>query len=106
MATAVLLDWKGVTWNEYVDVVERLDLDGSPPAGGRLHLAGSTDDGMRIVDVWDSPQDFDRFSNERLAPVLQEVGVSTAPDVTMFEIGNVFAPAADDLMKAGASSRP
>lgn len=50
------------------------------PKGLIVHLAFEIPAGMRIVDVWESEQDFDRFSEERLHPaaekMMQQAGIS------------------------------
>ena len=51
------------------------------PVGGLLaHVAGQTDKGFRVVDVWESDDAFRQFG-EKLTPILKEVGIEGAPDV-------------------------
>jgi hypothetical protein len=40
------------------------------PAGLILHAAGPTDEGLRIIEVWESEHACKRFRTERLAPAL------------------------------------
>lgn len=50
------------------------------PKGLIVHLAFETPTGMRVVDVWESEEQFDRFQEERLRPamdqVLQKAGIT------------------------------
>ncbi len=50
------------------------------PKGLIVHLAFETPTGVHIVDVWESEQEFDRFSDEHLRPkmdkILQDAGVT------------------------------
>jgi hypothetical protein len=59
---------------------------------GPLHVCGFTDDGMHILDVWDSEQAFNAFFEERVAPAVQAVGIAGQPDVEFFPMHGVFAP--------------
>ena len=50
-------------------------------AGGILsHAAGPTDNGFRVVDVWESEEAFQRFGGT-IGPVLQEVGFPGEPQI-------------------------
>ncbi len=43
------------------------------PKGLIVHLAFETKTGMRIVDLWESEEDFDRFGAERMHPAMDKV---------------------------------
>jgi heme-degrading monooxygenase HmoA len=58
----------------YDAVAEKLEIEGNPPAGMIAHAAiDRGEGGMRIVDVWESQQDFETFRDERLFPAIQSV---------------------------------
>jgi hypothetical protein len=44
------------------------------PIGLILHVAGPTDEGIRIIEVWESERAWERFRGERLAPVIAALG--------------------------------
>ena len=71
MAVGVLLEFPGVTQEQY----EQLALDMSPsdpPEGFVIHVCGPTSDGgWRIVDVWESQEAFEQFANNLLIPRAQ-----------------------------------
>jgi hypothetical protein len=50
-----------------------------PVEGVLVHVAGESDSGFRVVDVWQSEDAFRRFG-EKLMPILKEVGVEGAPE--------------------------
>ncbi len=52
MAVAMFMRWSGVTSDQYDAVMVRLDLDSNPAAGGVLHVAALTDEGLEVCDVW------------------------------------------------------
>ena len=51
-----------------------------PVDGVLVHVAGQTENGFRVVDVWESEDAFRRFG-EKLMPIMQEVGVEGTPDI-------------------------
>jgi hypothetical protein len=55
-------------------LLEALDLEGSPPAGGWIRLAGPMGGDRRIKGVWDSETDYERFRDDRLVPALRGLG--------------------------------
>ena len=64
----------------YDAVNEKMDVVNNPPEGMIFHTAGpSGDGGWRIFDVWESKEAFERFSQERLMPAIQEVTGGQAP---------------------------
>jgi hypothetical protein len=57
----------------YDAVAARLDVASNPPDGLIVHTAGWDDQGIfRIVDVWDSREQAERFMTEQLQPALDE----------------------------------
>ena len=51
-----------------------------PVEGILVHVAGQTENGFRVVDVWKTEDAFRRFG-DKLMPILKEVGVEGAPEV-------------------------
>ena len=51
-----------------------------PVKGILTHAAGDAPGGFRVIDVWTSPEAFQKFG-EVLMPILQEVGIEGAPEV-------------------------
>ena len=43
------------------------------PDGLIVHVAGPTDSGFRIIEVWESQQAWERFRSERLRPAARRV---------------------------------
>jgi hypothetical protein len=94
MATAVETTFHGVTLDAYDDLLRRLDFrpEGDSEPGCLFHYAVPTEDGFRGVDVWESADAFQRFVRERLAPVLEVVGIAP-PEVTVSPVHNyLIAP--------------
>ena len=74
MAISVVAQIPGLTAEEDAALVEALDLEGSPPAGGKVRLDGPAGGGRRIVGLWERDADYERFRDERLMPALRVLG--------------------------------
>jgi hypothetical protein len=79
MAILVVAEAEGATAGQDAVLVKALNLEGSPPAGARIRMAGPAAGGWRIVSLWDSEADFERFRDERLLPALTETGRAIRP---------------------------
>ena len=58
-----------------MEIYERIraGLGDEPAAGLVVHLAIATEQGLRYVDVWESEELCERFTEERLHPVVGRV---------------------------------
>jgi hypothetical protein len=84
----MLLEWPGMDERGYRDLMGALELGGAMFPGAVLHLAGPTRTGWRAVDVWDSPEAFERFRAEKLAPAMARVGLA-APELDAWPVANL-----------------
>jgi hypothetical protein len=104
MATAMLMAWRGVTREQYQQVLDRLDLDVNPPQGGIFHVAGSDSDTLRVLDLWESEDAWNWFLKTRLQPALQEMGLPGQPDIRLYPVRNIYTPGFNELRRIGSSS--
>ena len=80
MPIAMLVDNPEGTQEVYDKVREKLGLS-DKPAGGIFHVAGpSPNGGWRVIEVWDSREDAERFFKERLTPAFEAVGLPGRAD--------------------------
>jgi quinol monooxygenase YgiN len=90
MPVAVIQEWSqgGDDTTNYDAIHAKLTAGEDPPEGFLLHTAGATGDGrFRIFEVWESRDHFDRFVQERLMPVVKEVGGGgDPPTVTSYPL--------------------
>jgi len=77
MAILMIVELPGVTPVTYQSINESMGIHGDDdaPEGLVSHLASATDDGMLVIDVWESKEALDGFVGERLAPALAAAGV-------------------------------
>ena len=70
MPVAVEMNFRGATLDQYDQVIEKMGLTpgGSGPSGAISHWVAKTDDGIRVVDVWETREVFDRFAKEQIGP--------------------------------------
>jgi hypothetical protein len=90
MAVAVQLDFPGGTLQQYDRVLQKMGFrPGGPGApGGIFHWVTQTDNGIRVTDVWESREQFERFSQEKIQPYTAEIGIPSPPQVTFFQVHN------------------
>jgi hypothetical protein len=82
MAIAFLIEIPGMTAEQSAAVLRELGLTDRPPAGQVLHIEGPMEGGgMRVVDVWESPEVFQTFVQEQLGPAFQRAGVPLPADL-------------------------
>ena len=74
MAVVIVNNLSGGDQSFYDEVSPRTLPDGQLPEGCQLHIAGPTDEGWRVITVWDSEEQFQTFRNEKLIPAIQEAG--------------------------------
>ena len=61
-----------------------------PIDGLILQVGGTADAGMRIISIWESKADHDRFIAERLHPVLQTAPNPSRMTITEFAVDNLL----------------
>jgi len=90
MAIGVQLDFNGATLDQYDEVVSKMGFErgGRGAPGGLFHWVTETDDGIRVTDVWDSREIFERFAQEQIGPLTAAVGLTSPPRITYFDVHN------------------
>lgn len=91
MAIARVFDGKGWTPQQYDTLIERMDLGGRSAPGILYHWAAATAEGMRAVDVYESREAADRLAQEKIGPLVQELGLSM-PQISEFEVRSILQP--------------
>ncbi len=90
MAVAVQLDFSGATLEQYDEVIKKMGFrpTGSGASVLLVHWITRTAGGIRVTDVWESQEQFEKYSEEKIGPITQEVGVPGPPNVKFFEVHN------------------
>lgn len=98
MTVAIVMDWEE-TEADYVRLVARMGVQGTPAEGIHLHVAGPTASGIRIVELWDELAGFEAFVRDVLLPTAEAAGIATKPTYASFPVANLFAPGLEALEK-------
>jgi len=93
MAVAVVMDFPDATLEQYDQVLEKMGLQhgGPGPEGALFHWVARTDEGIRIVDVWGSTEQWERFAETSIRPLSAEVGLPEPSSVTMHQVHNYLS---------------
>ena len=92
MAIGIIMEFDGMGEDVYEGVREKINWPDNWADGIQHHLAGPVEGGMRIVEVRDSREQYDRWMAETIQPALREVvGAETLesappPRVTEFDL--------------------
>ena len=90
MAVAIVLDFDGGTLAQYDKVIAlmQFEKEGKGAPGGLFHWVTETQTGIRVTDVWQTREEFDKFAAEQIGPFTQEVGFTAPPRVTEYAVHN------------------
>lgn len=63
MAIAVQMDFEGGTTDQYDQVIERMRFGPNGPGapGSLFHWVTQSEPGIRVTDVWESKEQFEKF---------------------------------------------
>jgi hypothetical protein len=87
MAIAMMVDNPEGSQELYEKVRAELGLDG--PAGRFVHIAGpSPNGGFRVIELWESEEDAERFFKERCLPAFKAVGAPGPPQPQLWPVHN------------------
>ena len=97
MAVVIIQDWpeeetERSTAN-YDEISRRLEAAGAvPPEGAVMHCSGWTGNGFRIIEIWETRAQFDRFVEGTLMPIVMEVSADDTrePVVTSYELHSLM----------------
>ena len=90
MAVTLVTEIPGATHELYDKVRDNLGMsqEGALIEGQLAHIASPMDGGWRVVDVWESREVFDRFSQEQIGPFSQQAGITEPPETTYRDVHN------------------
>jgi hypothetical protein len=106
MPTVMLMEWSGMTADQYNQVMRTLDLDKNPPQGGIFHVASFNAGTLFVMDIWESQQAFERFQKDRLNAAVQKAGITNQPKIRFSPVYNIYVPNLDTIRKAGSTALP
>ena len=75
MPVAILMEFPGRTAEDYGRVMQQLGADFVPPEGAISHVSVAMEDALRVLDVWETREQFDEFYAGRLRQAFAAAGV-------------------------------
>jgi hypothetical protein len=73
LAIAFVLDSADGDIDKYDQVIEKTGLrpGGPGPSGALFHWGTRTENGIRVTDVWESAEQFQKFADEQIGPLIR-----------------------------------
>jgi hypothetical protein len=92
MPVAVEMKFKGGTLEQYDKVIELMELSpaGAGAPGGLFHWVSKTDEGILVVDVWETKEQYEKFAGEKIGPFAAQAGIAGPPEVRYHDVHNYF----------------
>ena len=72
MAVVIVNEMQGGSQEMYDKVNPKVMPGGKLPEGCEVHIAGPSDNGWRVITVWESEEQFNDFRQSKLIPALKE----------------------------------
>jgi hypothetical protein len=97
MKVAMFMKWDGVTPEQYEKLRKLVNWEDNTPKGAVFHVAAFDNSGIRITDIWESAEDFNKFVETRLMPGTAQAGIPGEPQVDVFPAHAIYVPNADNV---------
>lgn len=81
MSIVLTQEMPGATRELVEEVTAELHLDEGLPTGLIAHTAMEVDGGIRIIDIWETADDFARFEQTKLGPAMMIVAQRNGLDL-------------------------
>ena len=94
MAIVWMLEWDGITPEQYDAMREAIDWEGNVPDGLHFHVAAFSNKGLVLTEVWESPDHVQPFMDDRFLPAIKKMGISSMPRVDLYPVHRSFVPLA------------
>jgi hypothetical protein len=96
MAIVISAVFPGAGLDDYREVHRRIIEAG--PEGLLIHTAGVTDEGLKVFDVWESPEAFQRFQETMLRGAIEGTALGDVQGrFDSWELANAWTPGASQL---------
>ena len=97
MRVIMKMKWNAVTPEWYEGVRNSVQWETNPPKGLLLHSAGFCNGALHITDIWESEEDFENFSHDRLMTGVSKTPFKgVLPEIEVFPAHEVYSPLIKD----------
>jgi hypothetical protein len=90
MAVVWLVEWDGITKEQYAALQSRTAWETDPPDGLEHQVTAFSAKSLVLTQVWKSPDHVMRFMEDRLLPAVQAMGIKTMPRVDQYPVHSVY----------------
>ena len=90
MAVVWLLEWDGVTQEQFADLQVRTEWETQPPDGLEHQVVAFSNKALVLTQVWKSPEHVMRFMEDRLLPSVRAMGINNMPRVDQYPVHSVY----------------
>lgn len=94
MSAVIMQRWDSVTPDQYDSIHQLVGWDIDVPEGMTFHVASFEGDTLRMLDVWDSEDQFMTFVQTRIMPAVAQVGLAGQPDMIVTPMHDLFSSVA------------
>jgi hypothetical protein len=92
MSIIWLLEWDGLTPEQYDSLRESVAWETDVPDGLHYHAAAFGPKGLVLTEVWESPDHVQPYMDGRFLPAVRKLGIQSMPRVDLFETHRIFRP--------------
>lgn len=79
MSIAHIIENPGGTKEQYEKVRKELGIGSQLPPGQLVHIAGASDGGWVVVNVWESREAAEKYNTEKVTPAREKAGLANTP---------------------------
>jgi hypothetical protein len=98
MTVVTTLDIAGLTAEDYGRILDRIGVEKRPAGGIYQHIAHATDNGYRIIEIWDDKAGLEFFLQNTLFPAAQELQIQREMTIMTQILHNIFVPRIGELV--------
>jgi hypothetical protein len=91
MAVEMRAEIRGMTKGQYDQAIGQVGDQLRRAPGFLSHAAGPMEGGYRVVEIWNSPEEMQRFLQQTIKPMAQRVGLPPF-EPKILQVDNVLAP--------------
>lgn len=98
MKTVVMtMNVTGLTRKEFRAILNEMGVEARPEPGIYQHISHPTETGFRIIEVWESQDEFEEFAERRLQPAVRKLGIQRETSIVFQPLHNFFGPRIGEL---------
>src|SRR5258708_38126235 len=92
MAVVTTLDIAGLSAEDYRRILDRIGVEKRPAGGLYQHIAHATDNGYRIIEIWDGKAGLELFLKDTLFPAAQALKIHRGRTIMTQTLHKILLP--------------